>query len=90
MSLNVDIDAVLLIDPGNAFNSINRKVVLHNVEFIFPIIATYIINCYAIPSRLFIIRGGEVLSSEGTTKGDPTAKGAYVCIRHSTINQIPA
>ena len=51
MSLHVDTDAVLLIDAGNAFNSINRKVMLHNLKFICPIIDTYIINCYATPSR---------------------------------------
>ena len=45
MSLNVDMGAVLLIDPENAFNSINRKVMLHNLKFICPNIATYIINC---------------------------------------------
>ena len=73
MSLNVDMDAFSLI----AFNSINRKVMLHNLKFICPIIATYIINCYATPSRLFIVGGGEILSNEGTTQGDPTALGAY-------------
>ena len=47
------------------------------MEFICPIIATYIINCHAIPSRLFIVSGGDILSSEGTTQVDPTAMGAY-------------
>ena len=70
MSLNVDTDAVLLIDAENAFNSINHKVMLHNLKFICSIIATYIINCYATPSRLFIAGRGEILSSEGTTQGD--------------------
>ena len=73
MSLNVDMDAFSLI----AFNSINRKVMLHNLKFICPIIATSIINCYALPSSLYIAGGGEILSSEGTTQGDPTALGAY-------------
>ena len=66
MSLNVDTDA---------FKSINRKVIF---QFICPVIATYIINCYATPSRLFIVGGGEILSSEGTTQGDRTIMGAYV------------
>ena len=74
---NVDTDAVLLIDAENAFNSINCKVILYNLKFICPIIATYIINCYATSSRLFIVGGGEILSSEGTTLCDPTAIGAY-------------
>ena len=68
MCLNVDVDAVLLIDAENAFNFINRKIMLHNFKLICPIIATYIINCYATPSRLFIVDGGEILSSEATTQ----------------------
>ena len=71
-------DAVLLIDPENPFNSINRKVMLHHLKFICPIIGTYKINCYATPSRLFIVGGEEMLSSEETTQDDPTAMGAYV------------
>ena len=56
--VDVDTNAVLLIDAEDAFISINRKVVLHNLKFICPIIATYMINCYATPLRLFIV-GGE-------------------------------
>ena len=67
MSLDVDTGTVLLTDAENAFNSINRKVMLHNLKFICPIIATYIINSYATPSRLFIVVGGEIISSEGAT-----------------------
>ena len=50
---------------------------LHNLNFICPIITTYITNCYIAPARLFIIGGGEILSEEGTTQDDPTAMGAY-------------
>ena len=62
MSLNVDTDAVLLIDA--AFNSVKHKVMLHNLKFISLIIDTYIIHCYGTFSRLFITGGGEILSSE--------------------------
>ena len=71
-------DVVPLIDAENAFNSINCKVMLHYLKFICPIVATYKINCYETPSRLFIVGGGEILSSEETTQDDPTAMGAYV------------
>ena len=57
MTLNVDTDAVLLIDAENTFNSINRKVILYDLKFICTIIATYIINCYATLSMLFIVVG---------------------------------
>ena len=50
---------------------------LNNLKFICPIIAIYIINCYAASSVLFTVALGEVLSSEGTAQGDPTAMEAY-------------
>ena len=68
MSLHVDTDAVPLIYAENAFNSINRKVMLHNLKFIWPIIATYIINCYATPSRLFIVGGWRYFLVRGQLK----------------------
>ena len=74
MSLNVDMDAVLLIDAEDTFSSINRKVMLHGLKCIWPIIAIYIINCYATPSRLFIVGEGEM---DNSTQGDPTAMEAY-------------
>ena len=47
------------------------------MRFLYPLISTYICNCYAAPARLFIFGGGEILSKEGTTQGDPTSMGAY-------------
>ena len=70
-------EAVLLIDAENAFNLINRKVMLHNISILCPIIATFVNNCYAVPARLFVIGGKEILSNEGTTQGDPTSMAAY-------------
>ena len=72
-----DTEAVLLIDAENPFNSINRKVMLHNLNFICPIITAYVTNCYITPARLFLISGREILSIEETTQGDPKAVGAY-------------
>ena len=71
-------DVVPLIDAENGFSSINCKVMLHYLILICPIVATCKINCYATPSRLFIVGGGEILSSEETTQDDPTAMGAYI------------
>ena len=70
-------DAVLLVDADNAFNRINRKVVLHNIKVICPIIATYAINCYQQSGRLFVTGGIELSSDEGTTQGDPAAMPLY-------------
>ena len=65
-----DTHGFIQVDASNAFNSINRQVLLHNVEIISPEIANYIINCYTLPARLFITDRKDLLSKEGTTKGD--------------------
>ena len=70
-------DAILLVDASNAFNTINRKAVLHNIQCLCPSIARYVINCYQHPSRLFVLGGGELSSEEGTTQGDPLAMPTY-------------
>ena len=37
-------EAVLLVDATNAFNSINRSVMLHNIKLICPALATFVEN----------------------------------------------
>ena len=62
-------EAVLLVDASNAFNTLNRRVALHNLLTMCPSIATAVINCYREPSNLYI--DGEILySQEGTTQGN--------------------
>ena len=70
-------EAVLLVDAANAFNSVNRQVFLHNICITCLPIATYVRNCYTLPSRLFIIGRTEIPLSQGTTQGDPTAMSIY-------------
>ena len=70
-------DAVLFIDASNAFNSINRKALIHNIQHLCPAMAMYLKNCYGYPSRLFIAGGIELASVEGTTQGDPLAMPGY-------------
>ena len=70
-------EAVLLVDATNAFNSINRKVFLHNISILCPAISTFVTNCYTSPARLFVIGGTEIRSNEGTTQGDPVAMAIY-------------
>ena len=41
------------------------------------IYATYAINTYREPARLYIVGGQELRSSEGTTQGDPLAMSLY-------------
>ena len=35
-------EAVLLVDAENAFNSINRNVMIHNTSVVCPAISTYL------------------------------------------------
>ena len=70
-------DGILLIDATNAFNQMNRAVAMHNVQITCPIMPKYVINTYRSPSRLFVCGGGEILSQEGTTQGDPLAMPWY-------------
>jgi hypothetical protein len=72
-----DTDAVLLIDATNAFNSVNRNAFFHDITVVCPTLAIYVKNCYTNTSRLFIIGGHEITSSEGTTQGDPIAMAIY-------------
>ena len=70
-------EAVILVDAENAFNKLNRKVALHNIQFTCPNFAVILINTYRNPARLFIVGGGEILSMEGTTQGDTLAMAFY-------------
>ena len=64
-------DGVLLVDASNAFNTINRKAMLHNIGIICPEISKYVENSYQTPARLISTDGRELRSEEGTTQGDP-------------------
>ena len=70
-------DALLLVDADNAFNSLNRRVFLHNISYVCLPMAIYIWNCYSVPSCLFVLGGTEISSSEGPTQGDPLAMPVY-------------
>ena len=72
-----DSHGVIQIDASNAFNNLNRNVLLHNIKILSPEISKFVINCYSKPSRLFITGGKELTSSEGTTQGDPISMAIY-------------
>ena len=79
-------ECVLLIDATNAFNSMNRAVALHNIEFVCPPLAMYLRNTYSEAVNLFIRDKGDVITlqaGEGTTQGDPPASGFYA------VNTVP-
>lgn len=77
-----DCEAVLLVDAKNAFNTINRKSMLHNINIKCPSMAMYVENTYKDPSHMYIDNRNNnsvniIQSMEGTTQGDPVAMAMY-------------
>ena len=68
-------EAILLIDAKNAFNVLKRRTALENV--LCPSLHIASQNSYCHPSHLYIERA-DILSHEGTTKGNPLAMALYM------------
>eukprot|EP00117_Sycon_ciliatum_P027087 scpid42792/ scgid5532/ len=73
---NDDCQGILLVDASNAFNALNRQVMLHNIRIICPAASVAVTNFYRRAAKLFV-HGEVVLSLEGTTQGDPLAMPIY-------------
>ena len=58
---------ILQADATNVFNNLSRNVFLHNIKVICPEISNFVINCYTLPSRLFVRGKRELKLKEGTT-----------------------
>ena len=71
-----EIEAAILIDASNAFNSLNREAALRNIQELCPPLSRIIINTYREDPQLFI-DGSTLYSKEGTTQGDPLAMARY-------------
>ena len=70
-------EAVILVDASNAFNSVNRQALLHNLQILCPQFSKVAINMYRRPCRMFVA-GTEIQSQEGTTQGDNLAMALFV------------
>ena len=79
-------EGVLLVDASNAFNSLNRKVALHNVAILCPSLATVLSNTYGGQPELFV-DGETIYSREGTTQGDPLAMVFYALATIPFVNK---
>lgn len=70
-------EVVFIVDASNAFNTVNRKYVMHNISVLCPTLAMYVKNTYKIAPRLFIAKDLELRSEKGTTQGNVIAMEAY-------------
>ena len=83
-------EAALLVDATNAFNSLNRKTALYNIQLLCPKISRYIVNTYRRPARLILNNGMEITSREGTTQGDNLAMAFYAVSIKPLIDRLKA
>ena len=81
-------DAVLLVDVSNAFNSLHRAAIFHNIRILWPALAKYAINSYRAPARLFGTGRKELISAEGTTQGDSLSKCMYAVNLQPLISRL--
>ena len=82
-----DTEATLLVDASNAFNTLNRKVALFNIQKRCPPLANVLINTYRQHPQLFV-DGETLLSREGTTQGDPLAMVMYAIATVPLIHRL--
>ena len=80
-------EGLLMVD---AFNSLNHKVAMKNIQLVCRNLSQYIENTYQDAARLYIAGGrGEFLySSEGTTQGDNIAMAFYALSTVPTTKQL--
>ena len=83
-----DCEAVILVDADNAFNKLNRKAALHNIERTCPGLYTFLKNSYKEPTMLYLPDGTHILSEEGVTQGDNLAMAMYAVSTKTLISQL--
>ena len=81
-------EAVILVDADNAFNRLNRKTALHNIQRTCPSLFQYLNNSYNSPSKLHLGDGTFILSEEGVTQGDNLAMAKYAVSTRPLTNSL--
>ena len=71
-----DTEVMILVDALNAFNCLNRQVLLLNCGTVCPALSHILVNIYCNNSQLFV-DGQYILLKEGTTQGNPLAMAMY-------------
>lgn len=79
--------ASLFVDASNTFNSLNHATMLLNVSRVCLALAPILFNSYREPVSLFV-NEETLLSTEGTTQGDPLGMAMYTIGVHPLINSL--
>ena len=61
-------EGVTLVDASNAFNTLNRRIALHNIQMSCSSFSRILINTYRIPSKMIVLGGAELQFTEGATQ----------------------
>ena len=56
-----NVEGILLIDASNAFNAMNRKTALKNLDYTCPELATYLRNLYGTEAELFVANSNHTI-----------------------------
>lgn len=78
---------MLLVDFSNAFNLVNKTVLVREVREMCPSIASWVEFCYSIPARLYY-NESILTSAKGVQQGDPLGPLLFALILHPLVNKI--
>ena len=81
-------EAAILVDADNAFNRLNRKAALHNIQRTCPGLFTFLKNSYRESAMLYLPDGTYIMSEEGVTQGDNLAMAMYAVSTKTMISQL--
>ena len=71
-----EVEAVILVDASNVFNSLNWQAAQFNIQCLCPSFSTVLLHTYRSDVNLYI-EDETLLSGEGTTQFDPLAMPMY-------------
>ena len=67
----------MLVDASNAFNTLIREAMMHNIGTLCLTLTTFVHNTYRQPEHLMLSDRSTITSKKGTTQRDPTAMAIY-------------
>ncbi|KAL8151283.1 hypothetical protein V2J09_021091 [Rumex salicifolius] len=79
--------SMVLVDFNNAFNMIDRSIVLREVRRHCPSLSPWVKLCYARPTRLYYDEAC-LLSCQGVQQGDPLGPLLFALILHPLVHRI--